>query len=238
MAKMHRDWSYRESIRGLTFIAAMICGLAVLPTLAQRAGAHGAGGSGRNVSGMGMGPGHPSFSSAPRARFGVPFHSGMHHGCSGCSFRHTKHVHFQVWPYAYRYPYYGYGLGYSSYSPSSGAQDDRSDLARQIDDLSEEVQRLRQRQEESAYEPPQIGAPENNATGMALRISAESRKDLPTILVFRDQRIQEVQNYAIMGNDLVVVGDQRSTKIPLERLDLAATAKLNDERGVDFIVPR
>ena len=217
MANIHRDRSYTASIRGFKFIAAMICGFAVLPMLAQRVGAHSAGGSGRNIAGLGMGQGHPSFSSAPQARFGVSFHSGMHHGCSSCSFHHTKHAHFHFWPNAYRYPYYGYGLGYSSYSSSSGAQDDRSDFTRQLNDLNEEVQRLRQRQEESAYEPPQIGATENNVTGSALRTSAESRKDLPTILVFRDQRIQEVQNYAIMGEDLVVVGDQRSTKIPLER---------------------
>jgi hypothetical protein len=237
MANMHRDWS-TASIRGLKFIAAIICGFAVLPMLAQRVGAHSAGGSGRNIAGLGMGPGHPSFSNAPHARFGVSFHSGTHHGCSGCSFHHTRHAHFQFWPYAYRYPSYGYGLGYSSYSSPSGAQDDRSDLTRQIDDLNEEVQRLRQRQEESAYEPPQIGATENNATGNALRTSAESRKDLPTILVFRDQRIQEVQNYVIVGKELILVADQRSTKIPLEKLDLSATAKLNEEPGVNFTVPR
>jgi len=41
-----------------------------------------------------------------------------------------------------------------------------------------------------------------------------------------------------MGKNLVVVAEQRSTKIPLDKLDLSATAKLNDERGVDFQVPR
>jgi len=36
----------------------------------------------------------------------------------------------------------------------------------------------------------------------------------------------------------VVVADQRQRKIPLSDLDLPATAKLNEERGVDFQIPQ
>ena len=62
--------------------------------------------------------------------------------------------------------------------------------------------------------------------------------DLSTVLVFRDQRIQEVQNYAIVGKTLVVIANQRQKKIPLSDLDLATTARLNEERGVAFQLPR
>jgi hypothetical protein len=57
-----------------------------------------------------------------------------------------------------------------------------------------------------------------------------------TVLVFRDQHQQEVQNYAIVGQTLWSFGPH-TQKIPLADLDLAATTKANDDRGVDFHVP-
>jgi hypothetical protein len=59
----------------------------------------------------------------------------------------------------------------------------------------------------------------------------------PTVLVFRDQRKQEVQNYAIVGQTLWDFAPQRTQKIPLADLDLQATIKANDDRGVTFRVP-
>ncbi len=59
----------------------------------------------------------------------------------------------------------------------------------------------------------------------------------PTVLVFRDQRQQEIQNYAIVGQTLWNFTPGRTQKIPLSNLDLAATAKANDDRGVTFRVP-
>jgi hypothetical protein len=58
-----------------------------------------------------------------------------------------------------------------------------------------------------------------------------------TALVFRDQHVEEVHNYAISGGTLWVFGDQSAKKIPLTQLDLDATVKMNDDRGVDFQVP-
>jgi hypothetical protein len=58
-----------------------------------------------------------------------------------------------------------------------------------------------------------------------------------TVLVFRDQHQQEVQNYAIVGQTLWAFGSSRTQKIPLTDLDLPATVKANDDRGVDFRVP-
>ncbi len=57
-----------------------------------------------------------------------------------------------------------------------------------------------------------------------------------TVLVFRDGHQQEVNNYAIMGQTIYVF-DNRTQKIALTDLDVAATVKLNDDRGVDFHVP-
>jgi hypothetical protein len=57
------------------------------------------------------------------------------------------------------------------------------------------------------------------------------------VLVFLDRHIQEVKNYAVAHEMLIVLDGGRRTKYPLADIDLAATMKLNDERGVDFEVP-
>jgi hypothetical protein len=63
-------------------------------------------------------------------------------------------------------------------------------------------------------------------------------QEVATALVFRDQHVLEVRNYAISGGTLWVLNDQASKKIPLAQLDLDATVKMNDDRGVDFQVPK
>ena len=122
-------------------------------------------------------------------------------------------------------------------SPSYQNQDSsyQRDVARQIDELSQEVQRLREQIDARQYTPP---PPAKEPPPDPQPEAAKSNSDLPTVLVFRDQRIQEIQNYAIVGETVVVIADQRQRKIPLRDIDVAATTKLNDERGVDFQVPR
>lgn len=170
-----------------------------------------------------------------RVRFGTNFH--FFHNCPGC-FPH-RHLHFaSFFPWWY-YPYGGY---YGAYypvmwnSPSYQDQDYsyQRDVARQIDELSQEVQRLREQIDARQYTPPPTKGPPPDPQPEA----AKSTSDLPTVLVFRDQRVQEIQNYAIVGETMVVIADQRQRKIPLRDIDVAATTKLNDERGVDFQVPR
>ena len=58
----------------------------------------------------------------------------------------------------------------------------------------------------------------------------------PTVLVFRDGHQQEVTNYAIMGQT-VYVFDTYKQKIALGDLDVPATIKVNDDRGVEFQLP-
>jgi len=64
---------------------------------------------------------------------------------------------------------------------------------------------------------------------------AEGAPVLPnTVLVFRDQHKQEIRNYAIVGETLWNFNPQHTEKIPLSDLDLAATSKANDDRGLTF----
>ena len=58
-----------------------------------------------------------------------------------------------------------------------------------------------------------------------------------TVLIFRDRHQKEVTNYAIIGQNLLDLTPQHHEKIPLANLDLPATAKANDDRGVTFRVP-
>jgi hypothetical protein len=58
-----------------------------------------------------------------------------------------------------------------------------------------------------------------------------------TVLVFKDGHKADVVNYAIVGDTLFDFGADRTRKILLADLDLAATQKANDDHGVDFQVP-
>ena len=58
-----------------------------------------------------------------------------------------------------------------------------------------------------------------------------------TVLVYKDGHRIEVQNYAIVGDTLFDFADNRSRKILLRDLDLVATRKANEDRGLEFLVP-
>lgn len=46
-----------------------------------------------------------------------------------------------------------------------------------------------------------------------------------------------MKNYGVVGPTLWVFTEQRATKYALASLDVDATRKVNDERGVDFHLP-
>jgi len=58
-----------------------------------------------------------------------------------------------------------------------------------------------------------------------------------TVLVYKNGRRQEVQNYAIVGTTLWIMNENKATKVPLSDLNLAATRRDNENRGIDFFVP-
>ena len=119
------------------------------------------------------------------------------------------------------YDYYG-----SSYSaPAYSAQNDIAQQQQDIDRLEDEVARLRE-QREAQSQAREAPGPQS-----------ESPSE-PTVLVFRDKHTQEVQNYAIVGGTLWIFSEQRATKLPLSWLDIEATTQANDDRGVNFQVPR
>lgn len=60
----------------------------------------------------------------------------------------------------------------------------------------------------------------------------------PTLLVFKDGRTVEVGNYAIQGSTLFDLTPGHRRRILIADLDLDATRKQNDERGVTFQLPQ
>jgi hypothetical protein len=83
----------------------------------------------------------------------------------------------------------------------------------------------------TAYNDP---APADPAAGDR----SDPAPDQPeTVLVFKDGHQVEVGNYAIVGTTLYDLSDGHRRKVALADLDLNATVKENDNRGIDFAVP-
>jgi hypothetical protein len=80
--------------------------------------------------------------------------------------------------------------------------------------------------------------PQPEASDATPQPEAASAPDQPqTVLVFKDGHQLEVANYAIVGSTLYDLTGGRRQKIALAELDLPATAKQNDDRGIDFQLP-
>jgi len=231
-------------MRRWMFMAAWSAILLGVPLWGQRAGHSGmamAGARGGYVAHVGVpqgaywgggfhGPHGPGFPGYPSH---LPYYPG-HYPCFRCR--------YPWWGYR---GYYGYpwGLGWYggisfvssdasySYAPESNPAyayppPDNSSASiayeqqREIDRLNDEVARLRAERAPAthALEPP-----------------AQIRAD--TLLVFRDRHSEEIRNYAIAGETLWVFTQQRARKIPIAELDVPATTKANEDRGIDFRLP-
>jgi hypothetical protein len=182
-----------------------------------------------------------SFSRSPYLHDG--FHGNRYHGGRGRHF-YTYGFRNNCYGYACRYGY-GYPWAYGGYydpwwwwdSSSSYDEDSERDraVANQMDQQSLEEQRMRQQEEADGDQD--IYA-RSEASPRPPQREAEGAPVLPdTVLVFRDQHKQEVKNYAIVGQTLWNFAPQHTQKIPLSDLDLPATTKANDDRGLTFRVP-
>ena len=138
--------------------------------------------------------------------------------------------------YGYGYPWWGdYDfLGWGD-SDSSYDQDYQDNLA-QADQMNQESLQEQQEEQQMRRQEEADGDQDICYARPAQPPREESLPQPATVLVFRDQHKQEVHNYAIVGQTLWSFG-ARTEKIPLADLDLAATVKANDERGLTFHVP-
>jgi hypothetical protein len=150
--------------------------------------------------------------------------------------------YYYPWAYGGYYDPWGWDFG-SSYD-----EDYDRDLARanEMNAQSLYEQRMRrgeygQDQDQNQNEDADYQGPnyrEQNRNMRSAPAPHQSDIALPmTVLVFRDQRKLEIRNYAIVGETLWCFTPQRTQKIPLSELDLDATVKENDDRGLTFRVP-
>lgn len=205
-----------------------------------------------SVTSFGFG-GHPGFHGLPASvtslGFGAQptfrgFRDGGSHGFGGRngfrerSFDRRHHHHrfdgffspfYGGYYGAYPYPYYGYADDYTEDDPT--AYDRPS--PREYDDRQTLDEDYR------AVNPPTVQGPQQNTQSEqsseqpAQPVSAQPS----TVLVFKDGHQQEISNYAIVGATLYDLSDGRAKKVQLADLDLTATMKQNDQRGVEFQLP-
>jgi hypothetical protein len=246
-------------MRRLLTFAAFLLIISVVPVCAQHGGGHGSsGGSHGGFSG-----GHSSFSGSHGRFVGhsgfvghgsvvggshVASHFGSHVGSGQRSFVRGDHsrngrVGFRNrYGYGYGYPYYGYPLyAYGGIDPywwwdtySSNDQDDaqqREEAAEMNAQNLEQQQALRE-QDQDAYARPM-----SRPHASPARAAEQAENSPATVLVFRDQHQREIQNYAIVDEMLWIFTPQRIEKVPLAVLNVPATIKANDDRGVGFRLP-
>jgi hypothetical protein len=240
------------------FIAAFVLLLASVPLAAQHGGGHGgfsgghggfsghAGGFGgthsfsgtRSFSAPRSGSSFTGRSFAPGSAFGRGFAGRL--GRSGLGLRSYGYRCWSWgcgWGWGYGYPYLYGGIDpywwWDNGSSDSGPDPNQQYYDGPYDNGWANGQGV-------PYRTP----PQGDADSYARSAPPPPRESQPiesavpaTVLVFRDQHKQEVQNYAIVGQTLWTFSPQRTQKIPLTDLDIPATQKANDDRGVDFHVP-
>ena len=242
-------------------IAGLVATLLTLPVCAQMHGGRG-GSFGHSFAPPSSGFAHsassfnhfggsfgPRFSNGFHGGFHGGFHEGFHGGFHSGFHSGFTFVGAFGYPYygvygSFGYPYYGYGAywppaysypaySYPAYSYPAQNSGERSDLdysyqqkrnMEELDRLQERVDRLeQQRASASVSRPPQY--------------EAQTRSSAPVILVYRDKHTREVENYAVVGQTIWIFNEQRATRIPLSQLDLDATRKAHEDRGVEFQIP-
>ncbi len=179
-------------------------------------------------------------------RSGPAMHWGVRFGTFGrpCCFARFGHhrrilARFPWWFYAYSYyPYYPYPMVWDDPATDYAAQNIFSShydqqLANQIDQLRDEVASLRD--ELRGREAPAVPVAPR---GPQAQVAPAPEPRASTVLVYRDGHTREITNYAIVGQTLWVLSEQRAQKVALAELDVPATVKKNDERGVEFALPR
>ena len=87
-----------------------------------------------------------------------------------------------------------------------------------------------------SYIPP-VADPSTQTESDAAQYSEPDPPQPPTLLVFKDGHELEVENYAIVNQTLYDLTRGHPRKIAIADLDLPATEKRNDDRGVAFQLP-
>jgi hypothetical protein len=224
-------------MRRFWFIATLSLILLALPLWAQR---RGGGGGGAHFASRGGFAGH----TIPSPGFyhgGNPGHGPGIRQPIGHPYNHHRGFYGRrYYPYVGYYPYYGW---YADPLYDTGDQDVYAEEYRSVPyrETYRESGRGSGSENEELQRDVQVlsGKIDRLQEDVEARNRPKPEEEPSTALVFRDKHVEEVRNYAIVGGTLWVLNDhQTGKKIPLADLDLVATSKMNDERGLEFQVPK
>jgi hypothetical protein len=238
---MTSSLEYHISVRHLTPFPLARLSLLVLPLILvpiSRAQINGApasvtspGFGGRAVNGTApsvtsLGP--RGYAPGPGVNFpgSVPHHSG-----NGNGLHHRHHADYATPPviYGVPVPYY-----VDSAATNDDANPDDSDANYQGGPTIFD----RRGSGAASYVPPVEDVPAPHAVQDVYAAPADpDPPQAPTLLVFKDGHKVEVGNYAIVGATLFDLTPGHPRKVALADLDLEATQKQNDDRGVVFQLP-
>ena len=166
------------------------------------------------------------YSSNSRISFSTTV-PNLHHNGDG---RHHPRRDGAFFPYAY------YAVPVP-YAVDEGAYDDNADYNDDANYQGGPTIFDRRGQGDRSYVPPLENFPTPHAGQPDASLSEPEPAQDPTVLVFKDGHSLEVGNYAIVGTTLFDLTPGHSRKVPLADLDLVATQKQNEDRGVVFQLP-
>jgi hypothetical protein len=163
----------------------------------------------------------------------------------GDGHHHRGHQRQYYGPVLYAYPGYPYYPYYPYYDDQGGSPQDYGDSENNDANYQGGPTIFDRRGSgERSYIPPVKDATPAHAPD---RVQPQDNSDAaesspppaadPTLLVFKDGHKLEVANYAIVGATLFDLTPGHPRKIALADLDLSATQKQNDDRGVNFQLP-
>jgi hypothetical protein len=118
-----------------------------------------------------------------------------------------------------------------TYAPAGDREPASQNSARQRQ-YDERISRLEQQLDEVEASSQKASPSKSEAGPEAPVVDQPS-----TVLVFRDGHTVEVKNYAIVGDQLYNFSDGSRQKIALADLNVSATERQNDDRGLDFRLP-
>ncbi|HZC23097.1 MAG TPA: hypothetical protein VE866_07140, partial [Candidatus Binatia bacterium] len=145
--------------------------------------------------------------------------------------------HHDPYPYLGYGEIYGYGVPYA-YADDPNAADQGYDVTDDSNYQGGPTVFDRRGSGAQSYVPPVERIPTPHAEQATDHPATEPQPVQPlTVLVFKDGHKLEVGNYAIVGATLFDMTPGHPRKIALADLDLDATQKQNDDRGVVFQLP-
>jgi hypothetical protein len=161
---------------------------------------------------------------------------GLRNYCYGYACR--GYGSYYPWAYGYYDPYWWWGSDSSYNNDNDNGYDQDVAAAAEMNrqSLAEQSERQQMMQQEQADGDQDLYA--NRVPMRPAKRESDGAPVLPdTVLVFRDEHKQEIRNYAIVGQTLWNFSPQHTQKIPLSDLDLPATTKANEDRGLTFRIP-